>query len=586
MASTQEYADWIVRNQDKKGTPEFDTVARAYQESKKYRIYENPKAATIAESDQPTSGMSTVDKLRAGAGKAFADVGRGVGQLFGGFSKADIDQAKKLDAPLMDTGAGSVGNVAGNLALVAPTALIPGINTVTGAGLAGGALGAIQPVGSEDSRTKNALLGVAAGAGGQTLAKGAKLAYNFSKAAAEPLTQQGQQAIIGRLMQKAAGGDVEAQAAIAKLSSYTDLIPGSQQTVGQASGNSGLAALERTATATTPEVNVAYGNRMNQQNQARVSLLDTIADPSKRLFFDASRKQAGKQLYDQAFSEAPVDTPWIKGEWSKLEKRPAFQDALKAAETQALNEGVALDINNKTQVSHYAKMALDSAINEAQRKGSNIAGLVDTRDKLVSLIESKDFSPSYREARSTYAAMSKPINEIDTVAAIRDKAVNPLTGNVQPAAYARNLNDSIAQGATGYSGATLQNTVSPDNYNALLALKQDLQAANFAQNAGRGPGSDTIQKLAYSNLIDAAGVPSWLRNMGPAQFSGNVLARGGDLLYGRANREMSNKLAQLMLDPNAAAQVMAAGTPVIPYQSNSLLRLTGPGAIGLTYGQQ
>lgn len=34
MATADEYAGWIVANQAKKGTPEFDTVARAYQEAK------------------------------------------------------------------------------------------------------------------------------------------------------------------------------------------------------------------------------------------------------------------------------------------------------------------------------------------------------------------------------------------------------------------------------------------------------------------------------------------------------------------------------------------------------------------------
>ena len=34
MATADEYAAWIVKNQDKKGTPDFDTVAKAYEEAK------------------------------------------------------------------------------------------------------------------------------------------------------------------------------------------------------------------------------------------------------------------------------------------------------------------------------------------------------------------------------------------------------------------------------------------------------------------------------------------------------------------------------------------------------------------------
>ena len=38
MATANDYAQWIVNNQDKKGTPEFDTVAKAYQASKNIDI--------------------------------------------------------------------------------------------------------------------------------------------------------------------------------------------------------------------------------------------------------------------------------------------------------------------------------------------------------------------------------------------------------------------------------------------------------------------------------------------------------------------------------------------------------------------
>ena len=34
MATADEYADWIVRNAAKRGTPEFDTVVQAYELAK------------------------------------------------------------------------------------------------------------------------------------------------------------------------------------------------------------------------------------------------------------------------------------------------------------------------------------------------------------------------------------------------------------------------------------------------------------------------------------------------------------------------------------------------------------------------
>ena len=43
MASAQEYAKWIVDNQDKQGTPEFETVAKAYQMSRSREQPQQPR---------------------------------------------------------------------------------------------------------------------------------------------------------------------------------------------------------------------------------------------------------------------------------------------------------------------------------------------------------------------------------------------------------------------------------------------------------------------------------------------------------------------------------------------------------------
>lgn len=157
MASADEYAAWIVKNADKKGTPEFDTVANAYQLAK------GEKPAPI----DPTEGMSGFDKFAAGMGKAGYDVARGLGQMTGVLSQEDVDAAKKMDAPLMKTGAGMAGNIAGNVGIALPTALIPGANTVAGAGAVGGLLGLSQPVATGESRATNTVLGAAGGAAGQ-----------------------------------------------------------------------------------------------------------------------------------------------------------------------------------------------------------------------------------------------------------------------------------------------------------------------------------------------------------------------------------------------------------------------------------
>ena len=124
------------------------------------------KAKPLAQID-PTEGMSATQKALAGAGKAFVDIGRGAGQMLGIVPQSAIDEAKALDAPLMRTGAGLAGNIGGNLAAFAPTALIPGVNTLTGAGLVGAGMGAMQPVATGESRGANTAIGGALGVMGQ-----------------------------------------------------------------------------------------------------------------------------------------------------------------------------------------------------------------------------------------------------------------------------------------------------------------------------------------------------------------------------------------------------------------------------------
>jgi len=192
MASAEQYAAWIVKNEDKKGTPEFNTVAEAYRDAM--------SSAPKAEQYKPKNfvdDMSFGEKYAAGVGKAVVDTGRGVGQLLrhampdsladsvGLPSQSDIDESRRLDAPLMDTGAGIAGNVTGNLTSL----LIPGMAAakygeavpLAGKGIktlgewvtmpkgfwrgaaGGGILGATQPVTTDDNRGLNMLIGAAAG---------------------------------------------------------------------------------------------------------------------------------------------------------------------------------------------------------------------------------------------------------------------------------------------------------------------------------------------------------------------------------------------------------------------------------------
>lgn len=115
----------------------------------------------------PTDDMGAGERFLAGMGKGMVDLARGAGQRLGLVDQSAIDESRKRDAPLMQTGAGAAGNVAGNLAGLAPALLVPGANTVAGAAAVGGLSGALQPTAGDESALKNATVGAALGGASQ-----------------------------------------------------------------------------------------------------------------------------------------------------------------------------------------------------------------------------------------------------------------------------------------------------------------------------------------------------------------------------------------------------------------------------------
>lgn len=200
--------------------PEGATQDQVLSYAKQQFEAERPKDKPI--DVDPTRSFG--ENLAAGAGKAIYDVGRGAGQILrsgieavtptklsdlvlgkkktfadvlGLPTQADIDEARQLERPLMKTVGGNVGNIGTNVAMFLPTMMIPGANTVIGAGLASGTMGALAPTGTDESRLKNIAigtgLGVGAQLGGQALS--GYLARRGAEKTAEAATDQVQNAV-------------------------------------------------------------------------------------------------------------------------------------------------------------------------------------------------------------------------------------------------------------------------------------------------------------------------------------------------------------------------------------------------------
>ena len=211
------------------------------QDEKKNKRYLTLSDVSIPPIDvNPTSGMNGLEKFVAGYGKAGVDLARGIGQLWPGLvSRKDVEESRRLDKALMDTGAGTAGNILGNVAALAPTAMIPGANTITGAGVLGAVTGALQPSVSTEETLRNAGVGALGSAAVPAAFRGYKVAKSF----VEPFYQSGRDQIVGRAFRDVAGN--QADDAMRNLTNATSLVPGSLPTAAEAAKNPSIAALQR-----------------------------------------------------------------------------------------------------------------------------------------------------------------------------------------------------------------------------------------------------------------------------------------------------------------------------------------------------
>jgi len=131
-----------------------------------------------AERYDPTEGMTTFEKVAAGAGKAVYDVGRWLGNKVGMVSDAEMEEARKLDAALMNTKEGQIGHTTGQVMMAAATMTGP---IVGGAKMvASGGMAVLRAVGLAGGRTaattgaaSTAAAGTAAGTTGAATATAA-----------------------------------------------------------------------------------------------------------------------------------------------------------------------------------------------------------------------------------------------------------------------------------------------------------------------------------------------------------------------------------------------------------------------------
>lgn len=542
----------------------------------------------------PTVGMSGVDRFRAGFGKSFADAGRGLYQagvdsanrtLGAGYiglnavgapgaaaslarnvgapvaresQRLEGDEAdrRRLDAPLMDTGAGLGGNVAGTLTqfigpgiagrgTMAGAALLP--RTIRGNAALGTVAGFAQPnTGAGDQAANTGLGGVlsAAGAAVPRVATAAGGYLNRMRTGLDPLTQRAG----GRLRDAATNpGALDIQASA---------IPGVNRTLGEATTDPGLQGLERTLRQQNQGVfqQVDRGN-----NMARSQYVEGQAmSPGQRADAVAARSDAATDARDRAMQAGPVDT---SGALAYLDDLIARREGNREA------QGALQDIKQRFQrITDSGDIAPEdriAVIDELRQVvGREIGNAADDKALQGALIEfrntlNRDVGgqvPEFANYLDAYRSRSRDINRSDIWTEIADRGStipDAETGyrTLTPGQFFRATNDldTLAQRATDFGAARAdQILAAPDMY-AIRALSDDLARVASRQQSP-AVGSNTA-----GHLVNLA------RQMGRGATSGTpLIGQSIDAALGALDGATQQRLMYLVTNPAEAQRVLQA----------------------------
>jgi hypothetical protein len=170
--------------------------------------------------------------------------------------------------------------------------------------------------------------------------------------------------------------------------------------------------------------------------------------------------------------------------WKGLANRPTFREAIGEAQGIAADRGeqAAIKVNEDGSVTATgrglldAKQAIDGLISKASMAGdaSKVMRYKAVKDALLS--EMDNAYPEYGAARAKYAEASGPIDAMQALQARVNGAVDPATGQVNPAKLVNTINSIKAEQMK--PGIRPADKVPDETLNALAALAQHLQNKN------------------------------------------------------------------------------------------------------------
>ena len=338
---------------------------------------------------QKVQGQGAGHNLLLGVGGGLADVYYGAKQLLGQATPEELEKHRQKMEAIRSTTAGAIGDVGGKVAAAIPAAFIPGANTLTGAALTGGALGALQPVHEGDSRADNAILGAAGGALGNLAGSG-----------------------ISRLIKPFSGSVNSAGMEAAKRLGIADSLTPSQRT-GNLSLQQVESVLERTPGSAGRFADIKATHQTALNRAAAKSIGESADDLSEGVIARASAR-IGQQFNDLSAKSNVVLSKEFPKLINKLESTNAVLGPFRNPQVDDLigkSRQLAQMGNIPGQVYQTIRSELTSSADDAFRAGNSSAGkaMKEVRDALDNAAKSglsKADQQAWDDVRRQYANLS------------------------------------------------------------------------------------------------------------------------------------------------------------------------------------
>jgi len=392
---------------------------------------------------------------------------------------------------------------------------------------------------------------------------------------------------------------------IAQLRAPSEIVPGSRPTAAQQASPLGLtkfSAMGETSAKAKPS---EYLARANEAEAARLASLRTVGGTAEDL---AAAKTARADAARPFYNEADKVLVAADKKFTDLLDRPSMDRVLARASELAAEKGVPFQIGkNRPEQNipskilnadgqpmgsinipgetakypgsslHMMKLAFDDLIKNPERFGigaTEARAIGKTRGEYLAWAENK--VPAYKTARETFAAKSKPINQMEVGQYLEGKLTAPLEGGTQRAnVFATAVKDAPGTLKRATNGQVrfneLTNVLTPEQAGIVNAIRDDLNRVQTTKTQAQkgAAAAPRISQLA-SQIGDAPAVLNRVVTIANTIFN---------RLQGQIDRKLAIQIATEMLDPQTAATAVEKAM-VRENRATATGRVTGAAARG------